>query len=235
MEFNYKKETIFILYSFHPVHFYELYDLLKKQGLSASKLFADDEYVENIEQKIEAGVEDVIIRFDTGASMHFIKSTHLSKDIFCVSFYFEYTNEYKSLLEKYATATNDIYYAYLTNYHDVKWQNEKSLLSYKANNKSIKDLQFCLDIFEEKVVDISQHYGRSIYKDGILFVAAYCSFFGDIRQDYFKDFHISRTFLTEIVNPKTIRVQLFEDINSEYSSLRKIQKSFLEDLGLLNQ
>jgi hypothetical protein len=94
-------------------------------------------------------------------------------------------------------------------------------------------LSFGLDLWDNKCIDISKHYGRSISKEGILYIAAYCSWFGDIISKQELKEKLDFVLLAGYSENGLLRVQLFKDINDDYSKHREKQRRMLELLNLL--
>ncbi|TGV01074.1 hypothetical protein [Flavivirga rizhaonensis] len=230
---NYDLETRFTVYSYSRIVFYDFIKRIKNVGINITSIIGDDvEYYSDFEYVINKDFSNgLIIMLNNDYSIHFNTNKHKDSIINSFSFYFEFEEILYKDINSFIEKSKDIYYSYITNYYDVKWQDEESISSYKINKKSLKGLSYGIDLWDEKCIDTSKNYGRSIYRDGILYIASYCTWFGDIINESIID-EIDFTYSKRKLQNGLIEVKLFKDILGDYSKYRKKQKEFLNKIGL---
>ncbi len=230
---EYSKEITFKFYSKSESLFLNFYDNIKKLGVIPKSIISDEEYFDDFDEKVRKEIKKgLIINLKNGDSLHVSVNKHNDENIYSSSFYFKYNDKFLDRINMFISESEGLYYAILTNYYDVKWQNEESISTYKINKKSLKGLKYTIDLWDKECIDITQNYGRSIFKDGVLYIAGYCSWFGDIIEDSIfdkADFLYSKSKLPNGL----LRVQLFKDLETEYSLYRNKQKEFLQILDII--
>ncbi|WP_108808713.1 hypothetical protein [Aquimarina spinulae] len=230
---DYSKETIFKFYSCEKKTFLDFHELIKNDVVIESIVTNNDEYFSGFKQIIDNESNDgLIINLENDYSLHLSKIDYNDTKIFCCSYYFSYNNEMVIEIENFVSRLNNICYAVLTNYYDVKWQDEESILFYEMNNKTTKGLSFNVDFWDKKCIDISKNYGRSIFKGGISYIAGYCSWFGEIIDEGFIK-KLDFVYKLNKMNNGLFKVLLFENINDDYSKHRDKQKKMLKTLDLI--
>jgi hypothetical protein len=233
---DYSKEIVFKLYTFNPNLLIDYYNAFVEMGAvvenisGISDYYSDFDKVVNDINEIKKGL---VISIKDAYSIHMGQNKHNSQELFYFSYYFDYDANTVEYIDTLLVTQKDVYYAYLTNYYDSKWQNEESIDTYKINKRSLKGLEFGLDLWDNKCVDISKHYGRSIFKDSVLYIAGYCSWFGDIINRKKLKEKLDFVLLAGYCENGLLRVQLFNDINDDYSKHREKQRRMLELLNLL--
>lgn len=234
---DYSKEIIFQLYTFNSNLLIDYYNVFVKMGAVIESISGKKDYYSDFDKvinDIEEKKKGLIISIKDGYSMFMGRNKHKEKELYYFSYHFDYDVNIVEYIDTILVTQKDVYYAFLTNCYDKKWQNEENIDIYKINKKSLKGLEFGLDLWDNKCVDISKHYGRSIFKEGILYVAGYCNWFGDIvNRKELKD-KLDFVLLAGYCENGLLRVQLFKDINDDYSKHREKQRRMLELLNLLN-
>jgi hypothetical protein len=234
---NVKSEYKFTCYSYSTNQILHFKNLINELGLEYESIIAEGvEYLDNFEKELAKFLHlknSIAISFKDQSSLHVHNHRHNGqKNLISFSFYLKYNKNKIDILLNFIQNSKDIYYAYLANQTDIGWQNETSIDAYKANNRSMKYVRYGKDIFNFKCIDVSGNYGRTIYKDGILYVAAYMSWFGDLRKIY-SEFDFSFAYSVKSLDNKLIQVQLYSDILDDCNLHRYIQKKYLEKLNLL--
>ena len=232
---DYRKQLEFCFYTKNRYVFYDFLSELTLSEFQIEKVIGESDYFSDFEKIIEIEFEKgLMINLSNNSCLNVTFTNKNNERIVCVSFSFFFNSfSFIERLDSFISKSLDIYYAYLSNYYDMKWQGEESLAVYKSNNISLKGLSFSKDIFDMKCVDVSKNYGRGIYKDGVFYVAAYNSWFGEIRKE-FEIFDLTEKYKSSSVCKNgAIKIELFENIFVDYESVREIQKQFLLDLGVI--
>jgi hypothetical protein len=233
---DYSKEIIFQLYTFNSNLLTDFYNVFVKMGAVIESISGQRDYHSDFDKvinDIEEKKKGLVISVKDGYSMFMGRKKHKEEELYYFSYHFDYDENIIKYIDTILITQKDVYYAFLTNCYDKKWQNEENIEIYKVNKKSLKGLEFGLDLWENKCVDISKHYGRSIFKDGILYIAAYCSWFGEIVNRKELSEKLDFVLLAGYCENKLLRVQLFNDINDDYSKHRDKQKKLLKALNLI--
>jgi hypothetical protein len=233
---DYSKEIVFQLYTFNPNLLVDYYNAFIKMGAVVENISGINDYYSDFDKivnDINEIKEGLVISIKDAYSIHMGRNKHNNQEIYYVSYYFNYDVNIVEYIDNLLITQQDVYYAYLTNYYDKKWQNEESIDTYKINKRSLKGLEFGLDLWDNKCIDISKHYGRSISKKGILYIAAYCSWFGGVVDKQELREKLDFVLLAGYCENKMLRVQLFNDINDDYSKHREKQRKLLEALKLI--
>ncbi|MFC5047208.1 hypothetical protein ACFSTE_12135 [Aquimarina hainanensis] len=231
---DYSKESVFRFCCRTDKLFLNFYEFLINSEKIVESVIGENEYFDDFKKNIKNEIKNgLIISFKGGETLHLSINKHKNADLFCSSFYFFYQEkELIDSFEKFVLESSNLYYAVLTNYYDVKWQNEESIANYKVNNKSTKGLSYTEDLWGEKCIDISKNSGRSVFEDGISYIAGYCSWFSsdfkiNLAQKSNADFAFS---VTELKN-NLLRVQLFEEfLPKNFSLIRDKQRLLLNQL-----
>lgn len=235
-KFDYSKETIFQLYTFDSNLLINYYNVFVKMGAVVESISGKKDYYDAF-GKVISDIDEIknglVITIKDGYYIFMGCNNHKEKELYYFSYHFTYDINIVEYIDTTLLKQEYVYYAYLTNCYDKKWQNEESIDVYKINKKSLKGLEFGLDLWDNKCVDISKNYGRSIYKDGILYISAYCSWFGEVVDTKELREKLDFVLLAGYCDNKLLRVQLFNDINDDYSKHRDNQKKLLKALNLI--
>jgi hypothetical protein len=233
---DYSKEIVFQLYTFNPNLLVDCYNAFVKMGAVVENISGINDYYSDFD-KVVNDINEIkkglMIAIKDGYEIFMGRNKHNNQELYHFSYHFDFDVNIVEYIDNLLVRQQYVYYAYLTNYYDKKWQNEDSIEIYQVNKKSLKGLEFGLDLWDNKCIDISKHYGRSISKEGILYIAAYCSWFGDVvdKQELRKK--LDFVLLAGYCENKMLRVQLFNDINDDYSKHREKQRKLLEALKLI--
>lgn len=233
---DYSKEIVFKLYTFNANILVDYYKAFVKMGVvvenisGISDYYSDFDKVVNDINEIKKGL---MIAIKDGYEIFMSRNKHNDQELYYFSYHFEYDINIIEYIDTTLVTQKGVYYAYLTNYYDSKWQDEESINTYIINKRSLKGLEFGLDLWDNKCIDISKHYGRSIFKDGILYIAAYCSWYGDVVDKQELREKLDFVLLAGYCENGLLRVQLFNDINDDYSKHREKQRELLKALRLI--
>ncbi len=237
MSMNYQDETLFRFYCKSRSELFTFLENVNALGYIPQSVVSDEEYFIELQTQIDKGIDSgLIINFENGS--HINLSQLLKNDkMYTLSFYFEWTAFVEEFILEFMANSNEIVYSYLTNYYDVKWQNETTIQAYKSNKREYKSMVLGYDIFGNQCIDISRNYGREIRFAGYLFIASYYSWF-DVRfieRILNQNNLVFSSFVEKLeLRNGLLRIKLFDNIRADFPSDRINQKKFIEDLGLLN-
>jgi hypothetical protein len=179
---------------------------------------------------------NLIIDFtNLNGALFLSKVEHEGVKLIGVTFVFFMDEMVKVKVITYLINLPGLYYGWLGNGYDIKWQEETNIQAYKVNEKSIRDLFFTTDFFGDKVVDVSKNYGCTILKGAILFNAAYCMWFGKSLVDEYSLSKIKE--FKELIyvmeyDTGVVEARLFSKLLGDYSNNRVVQKRFLDYFNL---
>lgn len=234
---NYEKEIVFAFYFKNYENILRLLNYVRKYGfkpllvVGTSDFLADEFDFQNNEQELKNGV---FINFEDQANSMII-SHNETKELYSLRFFFRHFDNCVDVFKRFLSGIPKIEYAYLASQYDIAWENETSLKVYEANNRSIKGRKITRDIFGRKCVNIEYNYGRTILKDGILYNAAYITWFRPGLMDKkIIDALKQANFLQidELTNG-VMEIKLLPDLIGRYENFRKKQKQFLKLMRLL--
>lgn len=228
---NIRKERVFTFYSRKKDDTFNFFNMLSLEGYRVLTVILDDEIAASNKDLIELEIfNGAIIHLESGIHAITNKLTIKEHSIFSTSFYY-YTSQISlSLIKKFLNNRIDVFYAYETNYFDLKWQNEKSLEVYKANELETDKLKITRDIFNKSIVDVSFNYGRSVNYKSLKIVAG--------ENILIRDFFFSLLNLTKSIQPlHSVELngfyQLFSFEKDSILEIREKQFRFLVELQVI--
>lgn len=239
---SYEKEVVFRFYGADIANILELFKRVQLSGFELISIVSDMEYFDKLDEVLKRDIDlGLIVNMSPKSHINIskVKSADLEESdsfIYNCSFYYQWSSSFENIIFEFMAESHGIDYAYLANYYDIKWQNQKSLDVYKVNKKSAKGLSFSTDIFDKKCIDISKNYGREVMYNGILFNASYCSWINLSHHNLRVKKTVSMDMFSDcvILSNKLIQVQLFESIFIDYSEVRNVQKEMLFKLGVID-
>lgn len=239
---SYEREIIFRFYSADTTNILELVKRIQMTGFELTSVVSDIEYFDKLDEVLKRDMDlGLIVNMSPKSHINIskVKSSDLEQSasfIYSCSFYCQWSSSLENVIFEFMAESCKIDYAYLANYYDIKWQNQKSLDAYKANKKSTKGLSFSSDIFNRKCIDISKNYGREVMYKGILFNAAYCSWIDLSSHNLKVKKAVSIGMFPDAVtlSNNLTQIQLFESVFVDYSKVRNVQKEMLIKLGVID-
>tara|TARA_R100000951_G_scaffold27389_1_gene23323 strand:+ start:50 stop:823 length:774 start_codon:yes stop_codon:yes gene_type:complete len=152
-----------------------------------------------------------------------------SSTLSSMTFWFEYSHTRLDNIVNVTLKSPFLYFASLYSQYDNKWENEKHIIVYERNKKSLKGKKYTNDIFDKRCIDVSFNYGRTEKINNIGFTAGWKVWFGAEFPSDLKTKLISLNSVRLNENDGITEIQLFDDLISvDYEKNRPIQKQFLE-------